>query len=111
MRKQSSAGPRGASDGARPKDAARLARGGEESLGGEEIGGSEPLGEPAADRRQHVAGLAGPALSMPEAGETRGGPQFPGERALRTPAATGRSIRRHSIRRRGCIALTRARAS
>ncbi len=42
-----------------------------------QISGVEPLGEPAVDRGEQVAGLGGLALGVPEAGEAGGGAEFP----------------------------------
>ncbi len=41
-----------------------------------QIGGVKPLGEPAVDRGEEVAGFGGLALGVPEAGEVGGGTEF-----------------------------------
>ncbi len=43
-----------------------------------QVGGVEPLGEPAVDGSEEVAGFDGLALGMPEAGEAGRGAEFPG---------------------------------
>ena len=42
-----------------------------------QIGGVEPLGEPAEDRREQLAGFGVAALVAAEPGKAHGGPQFP----------------------------------
>jgi hypothetical protein len=54
----------------------------QESLCSPQVGGSESFGESAVDQRQLKARIAKPALAMPQAGEARDCPQFPGERFL-----------------------------
>src|SRR5262249_26437765 len=44
-----------------------------------DVGGVEPFGEAAVDRCQHLSRLGRSVLSMPEPGQTRGGPQLPGQ--------------------------------
>src|SRR5260370_9021015 len=51
---------------------------GEEGAGGLQVGGVEAFGEPAEDRGEQGGRLLRPALLAAQAGEARGGPQFPG---------------------------------
>ena len=41
-----------------------------------QIGGVDPLGEPAVDRREQLAGFGVAALVAAEPGEARGGAEF-----------------------------------
>src|SRR5689334_14697457 len=49
----------------------------EQRLGVFQIARVEAFGEPAVDRREETAGLAGPALLAPKPGEAGGGAQLP----------------------------------